>query len=155
MFTLGPEFDRIRTHAKPGPERRARNFATPKLPSEPRDPREKFRARAEASALMRRGRGKLALSRAGGPIRVGLRRRNFLYAPFDADLPALRLPVKCERHVRIAAQLTSLTAPGVGEKRETALVDSLEQDKADGGLPAARRGRKRHRLIVRNSLAPR
>jgi hypothetical protein len=106
-------------------------------------------------ALVRCARGKLALPRAGGPIRVGLRKRNFLYAPFDADLPALRLPVKCERHARIAVQLTALTAPGVAEKRETALVDSLEQDKADGGLPAARRRRKRHRLIVRNSRAPR
>ncbi len=60
MFAVGPEFDRIRTHTKPGPERRARNFAAPKLPSEPRDPREKLRARAKSSALMRRGRGKLA-----------------------------------------------------------------------------------------------
>src|ERR1700736_981255 len=155
MFAMGPEFDRIGTHAKPGPERRARIFAAPILPSEPRDPREKFRARAKASALMRRARRKLALSRAGGPIRVGLRRRNLLYASFDPDLPALRLPVECERPVRIAAQLTPLTASGVGEEHETALVDSLEQDKADGGLPAARRRRKRHRLIVRNSRAPR
>src|ERR1700682_6275293 len=101
MCAMGPEFDRIGTHAKPGPERRARNFATPKLPSEPRDPREKFRARVKASALMGSAGGKLALSRAGGPIRVGLRRRNFLYASFDTDLPALRLPVECERLERM------------------------------------------------------
>ena len=137
MLAVGPEFDRIGTHAKPGPERRARNFATPKLPSEPRDPREKLRGRAKASALMRHPRGKLALSRAGGPIRVGLRRRNFLYRSFDADLPALRLPVECERPVRIASQLTPLAASGVGEKHEAALVDSLEQDEADGAPPAA------------------
>jgi hypothetical protein len=55
----------------------------------------------------------------------------------------------------IAAQLTSLTAPGAGEKHETALVDSLEQDEADGALPVARCRRKRHRLTVRNSCAPR
>ena len=108
MFAMGPEFDRIGTHAKPGPELRARNLAAPKLPSEPREPREKFRARTKSSALVRRARGKLALSRAGEPIRVGLRRRNFLYASFDADLPALRLPIECERPVRIAAQLTPL-----------------------------------------------
>ena len=101
---MGPEFDRIRTHAKPGPERRARNFAALKLPSEARDSPEKFRARAKSSVLMRCARGKLALSRAGGPIRVGFSRRDFLYASFDADLPALRLPVECERPVRIAAQ---------------------------------------------------
>src|SRR5712671_4484498 len=155
MFAVGPEFDCIRTHTKPGPERRARNFAAPKLPSEPRDPREKLRARAKSSALMRRGRGKLALSRAGGPIRVGLGRGNFLYASFDADLPAHRLPVECERPMWIAAQLTPLAASGVGEKHEAALVDYLEQDEADGALPAARHRRKRHRLIVRNSCAPR
>src|SRR5207302_1868336 len=62
-----------------------------------KDPREKLRARAKSSTLMRRGSGKLAPSRAGGPIRVGLRKCNFLYASFDADLPALRLPVECER----------------------------------------------------------
>ena len=129
MFAVGPEFDRIRTHAKPGPERRPRNFAAPKLPSEPRDPREKLRARAKSSALMRRARGKLALSRAGGPIRVGLRRRNFLYASFDADLPALRLPVECERPMWIVAQLTPFAAWGVGEKHEAALVDSLSKTK--------------------------
>ena len=39
----------------------------------------------------------------------------------------------------IAAQLTPLAASGVGEKDEAALVDSLEQDEADGALPAARR----------------
>ena len=155
MFAMDPEFDRIGTHAKPGPERRSRNFAAPKLPSEQRDPREKLRARAKSSALMRRASGKLAPSRAGGPIRVGLGRGNFLYASFDADLPALRLPVECERPMWIAAQLTPLAASGVGEEHETALVDSLEQDKADGGLPAARRRRKRHRLIVRNSRAAR
>jgi hypothetical protein len=58
-----------------------------------------------------------------------------LYRSFDADLPALRLPVECERPVRIAAQLTPLAASGVGEEHEAALVDSLERDKADGGLP--------------------
>src|SRR5713101_4211879 len=145
---MGPEFDRIGTHAKPDPEGRARNFAAPKLPSEPRDPREKLRARAKSSALMRRGSGKLAPSRAGGPIRVGLRKRNFLYASFDADLPALRLPVECERPMWIAAQLTPLAASGVGEKHEAALIDSLEQDEADGAPPAARHRSKRHRLIV-------
>jgi hypothetical protein len=38
----------------------------PKLPTKPRDPREKLRARAKSRALMRRAGGKLALSRAGG-----------------------------------------------------------------------------------------
>src|SRR5712671_5313605 len=153
MFAMGPEFDRIGTRAKPGPERRARNFAVPKLPSEPRDPREKFRARAKSSALMRRARGKLALSRAGRPIRVGLRRRNFLYASFDADLLTPRLPIDCERAVRIAAQLTPLAASGVGEEHEAALVDSLEQDEPHGCPSVALRRCKRHRFIVRNSCA--
>jgi hypothetical protein len=32
MFAVGLEFDRIRTHTKPGPERRVRNFRVPTAP---------------------------------------------------------------------------------------------------------------------------
>src|SRR5260370_33177859 len=105
MLAVGPEVDCIRTHTNPGPERRARNFAAPKPPSEPRDPRKKLRARAKSSALMRRGRGKLALSRASGPLRVGLGRGNFLSQSLDAELPALRLPVEGERPMWTGTQL--------------------------------------------------
>ena len=76
--------------------------------------REKLRARAKSSTLMRRARGKLALPRPGWPVRVGLRGRDFLHTSLDADLPALRLPVQCERRARIIAQLASLAASGVG-----------------------------------------
>src|SRR5260370_93404 len=59
MFAVRPELDRVRTHAEPGPERRSRDFVASELPGEPRAPREKFRARAKPSTLMRRARRKL------------------------------------------------------------------------------------------------
>ncbi len=102
---------------------------------------------------MRRTRGKLALPRPGCPVRVGLRRRDFLYASLHPDLPALRLPVLCKRRARIVAQLMPLAASGIGEEHETSLVDSFEQNEPDGYLSTARSARKRDRLIVRKSRA--
>src|SRR5712692_8745483 len=103
MFAMRPELDRIRTYAKPGPKRRARDFRASELPGEPRKPREKFRARAHPGALMRRARSQPALPRPVGPVPVGLRGRDFLDASLDADLPALRLPMERERRMRIVA----------------------------------------------------
>src|ERR1019366_7308531 len=155
MCALRPELDRIRTHAKSSPGRRARDFAASELLGEPRAPRDKFRSRAKPSTLMRSTRSKLALPRPGWPVGVGLRRRDFRHASLDADLPALPLPVECERRERIATQLAPLAASGVGEEHEAALVDSLEQDEPHGCLSVALRRCKRHRFIVRNSRAPR
>jgi hypothetical protein len=111
-FTGWPKKRQEREHknayTEPGPARRARNFAAPELPGEPRAPREKFRARVKPSALMRRTRSKLALPRPGWPVRVDLSRRDFLHVSLDTDLPALRLPVECERRARIATQLAPL-----------------------------------------------
>src|SRR5712692_8487754 len=103
MFAVRPELDRIGTYAKSGPTWRARDFRASELPGEPRKPREKFRARAHPGALTRRARGQPALPRPGGPVRVGLRGRDFLDPSVDADLPALRLPVERERRMRIVA----------------------------------------------------
>src|ERR1700738_506575 len=108
MCAVRPELDRIRTHAKSSPAQRARNFAAPELPGESRAPREKFRARVKPSTLMRRTSSKLALPRPGWPVRVGLRRRDFLHTSLDAHLPAFRLPVERERRARIAVQLVPL-----------------------------------------------
>src|SRR5713226_2237977 len=57
--------------------------------------------------------------------------------------------------MRIVAQLAPLAATGIGEEYEAALVDSFQQDEADGGLSVARRRRKRHRFVVRDSHAAR
>src|SRR5580658_6788059 len=106
MFAMRPELDRVRTHAKAGPGRRSRHFPASELPCEAREPSEQLSARAKPGALMRRTRGKLALARPGCPIRVGLLRCDFLYAPLHADLPALRMPVVSKRRARIVPQLT-------------------------------------------------
>src|SRR6266849_2830406 len=103
MFAMRPELDRIGTYAKSGPTWRARDFRASELPGEPREPREKFRARAHPGALTRRARGQPALPRPGGPVRVGLRGLDFLDASLDADLPAPRLPIERERRMRIVA----------------------------------------------------
>jgi hypothetical protein len=94
---------------------RSASTRTP-LPGKPRAPREKFRARVKPSALMRRTRSKLALPRPGSPVRVDLSRRDFLHVSLDTDVPALRLPVECERRARIAAQLAPLAASGWCER---------------------------------------
>ncbi len=86
---------------------------------------------------------------------VGFFSRHFFNVSLNAHLPTLWLPVEGERGVRIAPQLAPLATPGVGEEHEAALVDFLEQDEPDGGLPAMRGGRKRDRLIVRNFQTPR
>src|SRR5260370_42440706 len=142
MFAVRPKLDRVRTHPKPGPARRSRDFVALELPGGPRAPREKFRERAQPSTLMRRACSKLALARPGRPVGIGLRRRDFLDTSLDPDLPALRLPVECERRARIAVQLAPLAASGVGEEHEAALVESLQQNEPHGCLSTARRCRK-------------
>src|SRR5271163_324121 len=126
MFAVRPELDRFRTHAKPGPGRRSRDFPTSELPGELREPREKLRARAKPSTLMRHARGKLALPGPGSPVCVGFGTRDLLYASLHAYLPALRLPVLRKRRARIVAQFTPLAASRIGEEHETSLVDCLE-----------------------------
>jgi hypothetical protein len=155
MLAVGPELDRVRTHAKSGPTRGSRDFPAPELPREPREPQEKVSTRTKPSTLMRGARGKLALPRPVRPVGLGLRGRDLLSASLHADLPALRLPVERKRRARIVAQFIPLVASGIGEEHETSLVDPLEQDEPDGYLAAACRRCKCHRLIVRNSQAPR
>jgi hypothetical protein len=154
MFAVRPKLDRVRTHTKPGPVRRSRDFVALEFPGEPRAAREKFRARAKPGTLMRRACRKLALARPGRPVGIGLRRGDFLDASLDPDLPALALPVERERRARIAVQLAPLAASGVGEEHKAALVDSLQENEPHGCLSIARRCRKGHRLIVGNSQAP-
>src|SRR5438094_1735 len=115
-------------------------------------PDERAAAR-ERGALLRGERGQLARPRPCGPVRVGLRRRDLLDAPFDAHLPPEAIPVEGDGRARARAELAALAAAAVGEEDEAAAVGGLQEDEADRGRAPTPGGGERHRLSERDTGA--
>src|SRR5947199_1432214 len=153
VLPVRPELDRLGDDAEARPRRRPRHRPPAVAPPQPNPALDERAAARERGALLRGERGQLARPRPCGPVRVGLRRRDLLDAPFDAHLPPEAIPVEGDGRACARAELAALAAAAVGEEDEAAAVGGLQEDEADRGRAPTPGGGERHRLGERDTGA--
>src|SRR5438128_588312 len=153
VLPVRPELDRLGDDAEARPRRRPRHRPPAVAPPQLNPALDERAAARERGALLRGERGQLARPRPCGPVRVGLRRRDLLDAPFDAHLPPEAIPVEGDGRARARAELAALAAAAVGEEDEAAAVGGLQEDEADRGRAPTPGGGERHRLGERDTGA--
>lgn len=86
------------------------------------------------AALRGDGGTDLAAARAAVEVGIDVGGGQLSDGSADADLAAEGLPMEAESGARVLRELRAFTAFSIGEEREAALVDLLDQDHAHAGL---------------------
>jgi len=139
-----PELDPVRHHPVASPEGRPRHLLAGKALLDLAHPLEQRVARRQRRALQRRPGADLAASGARREVGVRLGVGHLLHLALHPDLLAGAGPVHAQRRARVRLEIARLAALPVGEEREAARIDALQEDHAHRGAPCGVHGGERH-----------